>query len=65
MKRQTKTFFRSFRITLILLTCTLTFLIGIASAYKNIRLIGFGEYRNAVEIENGNLKIFDFEINFN
>ena len=62
MKKSAKTFLRSFRITLIILVCTLTFVIGISMAYQNIRLIGFGEYRNAVEIENGRLKIFAFEI---
>jgi hypothetical protein len=37
--------------------------LGISKAYENIRLIGFGEYRKAIEIEDGKLLFFDFEIN--
>ena len=36
---------------------------GSFKAYENIRRIGFGEYRSAIEYSDGNLKIFDLEIN--
>ena len=33
-----------------------------ARAYSEIRLIAYGEYRKAIEIEDGTLKFFDYEI---
>lgn len=63
MKKETKIFFRTVRLTSIVLTCILIGFFGITEAYENIRRIGFGEYRKAIEIENGTLKFFDFEIN--
>lgn len=35
---------------------------GTAKAYEKIRLVGFGEYRKAVELDGNTLKILDFEI---
>ena len=32
--------------------------------YENARLIGFGEYKKAVEFDGGTLRILDFEIEF-
>ncbi len=57
-----KLFFRSFYLSSVILFCLLLGFFGMAKAYENIRLIGFGEYRNAVEIEEETLKIFDLEI---
>ena len=55
-------YFKSLYISLVLLFCFLIGFIGMAKAYENIRLVGFGEYRSAIEIEDGKLKIFDMEI---
>lgn len=42
--------------------CIMLGFLGIAKAYENIRLIGFGEYRSAIEYKNGVLNIFDYKI---
>ncbi len=65
MKKQLKIFFRSFLISSIIVFNIIFGFFGISKAYENIRLIGFGEYRKAIEIENGKLLVFDFEIDFN
>lgn len=57
-----KLYFKTLYISSVLIFCLLFGFIGIAKAYENIRLVGFGEYRNAIEIEDGKLKIFDMEI---
>lgn len=64
MKRSTKLFFKSFYISSVVVFCMLLGIFGITKAYEGIRLVGFGEYRNAIEIENGNIKIFDFILRF-
>lgn len=35
---------------------------GTAKAYEKTRLVGFGEYRKAVELDGNILRILDFEI---
>ena len=62
MKRQTKIFFRTVKLTSVILTCVLIGFFGITKSYENIRRIGFGEYRKAIEFKDGTLKFFDFEI---
>ena len=57
-----KIYFKSLYISSVLISCLLFGFIGMAKAYENIRLVGFGEYRSAIEIEDGKLKIFDMEI---
>ena len=64
MKRSTKLFFRSFYISGIVAFCLLLGIFGITKAYEGIRLIGFGEYRSAIEIVEGGIKIFDFTLKF-
>ncbi len=62
MKRKNlRTFLRTFYISSVITLCIVIAVFGISEAYKNIRLIGFGEYRNAIEIGDGGLKILDFE----
>lgn len=62
MKRKNlRTFLRTFYISSVITLCIAIAVFGISEAYKNIRLIGFGEYRNAIEIGDGGLKILDFE----
>ncbi len=62
MKRNTNIFFRTVRITSIILFCLIIGFVGMAKSYESIRRIGFGEYRKAVEAENGTFRFFDFEI---
>ncbi len=62
MKRSTKLFFRSMYISSVVVFCLFIGIYGITKAYEGIRLIGFGEYRSAVEIDGGNIKIFDWEL---
>lgn len=57
-----KLYFKTLYISSVVIFCLLFGSIGIAKAYENIRLVGFGEYRSAIEIEDGKLKIFDMEI---
>lgn len=63
MSKNLKTFFRTIYISSVVLTCLFTGFYGISKAYENIRLIGFGEYRKAIEINSEEIKIFDYEIN--
>ena len=62
MKKNTRIFLRIVRITTLILLCLTIGIWGAAESYKGIRKIGFGEERQAIEIENGNLYFFDFEI---
>ena len=64
MKKPIKLFLKSFFLSSVIVFCIIFGFYGAAKAYENIRLIGFGEYRRAVEYSNGVLKIFDLEIEF-
>ena len=64
MKRSTRIFFRSFYISAMVAFCLLLGIFGIMKAYEGIRLIGFGEYRSAIQIDEGGIKIFDFTLKF-
>lgn len=55
-------FFKSFYISFVLALCLFIGIYGTAKAYENMRLIGFGEYKKAVEIKGNVLRILDFEI---
>lgn len=57
-----RTFFKSFYISSVLALCIFIGICGTARAYEKMRLIGFGEYKKAVEIEGNVLRILDFEI---
>lgn len=65
MKRNTKIFWRSFFIAILIVMCIYIIIAGITESYKQMRKIGFGEYKNAVEYSNGVLRILDFEIEIN
>ena len=65
MKKRTKIFFRSFIISFIVVFNMIFGFLGISKAYEQIRLIGFGEERKAIQIEDGKLYFFDFELNLN
>ena len=64
MKRSTVIFFRSFFISSTVVFCLILGFFGITKAYEGIRLVGFGEYRSAIEIDEDGIKIFDFTLKF-
>lgn len=63
MKRKTKTYFRVFYISFVIIMCLMFGWIGIATAYEKTVQTAYGEYRNAVGISNGKFRILDFVIN--
>lgn len=62
MKRQTKTYFRTLYITLIILLCVSLGWIGISAAYENTVFIAYGEYKSAIEVSKDSIRILDFII---
>lgn len=61
--QNSKIFSRTVYITSVILLCLIFGFYGVFKAYESIRLIAFGEYRNAVEITDEEIKVFDYEIN--
>ncbi len=59
-----KVYMRSFYISCILILCLSIGLVGIGKAYENTVKTGFGQEKSAIEIDDGTLRILDFEINF-
>ena len=57
-----KDFFRKTMLSAVVTSCILWGFIGVCESYSKIREISHGEYRNAIEIKDGKIKIFDFEI---
>ena len=55
-------FLRTIYMTSVILLCLFLGFYGIFKAYENIRLVAFGEYRNAVEITEEEVKLLDYEI---
>ncbi|MBQ6718411.1 MAG: hypothetical protein IJN22_05890 [Clostridia bacterium] len=62
MKRQIKTYFRTFYISLIIMLCLSLGWIGISTAYENTVQVAYGEYRQAIEISDEQIRILDFVI---
>lgn len=62
MKRQTKTYLRTFYISWIVIMCLVFGWLGIAAAYENTVQVAFGEYRQAIEITDEQVRILDFVI---
>lgn len=62
MSKNFKIFLRSLYISSVVFFCLFIGIYGISRAYESIRLIGFGEYRDAIEITENEIKIFDYEI---
>lgn len=60
MKRNTKIFWRAFLISFLIVICLYIIIVGIGESYKQMRKIGFGEYKDAVEYSDGVLRILDF-----
>ena len=57
-----KVFFKSFYISFVLALCLFIGIYGTAKAYENMRLMGFGEYKKAVQLDGSVLRILDFEL---
>lgn len=55
-------FLRSLILSSVVALCLFMGAYGIARAYENTRRIGFGEYKKAVDVEDGGIRILDFEI---
>ena len=64
MKRNTRLFLKSFFVSSVVAFCLILGFFGITKAYEGIRLVGFGEYRSAIEIDEKGIKIFDFTLKF-
>ena len=62
MQRHTKTYFRTFYITLIILLCLSLGWIGISISYENTVQTAYGKYENAIEINGDYIRILDFII---
>lgn len=56
-----KDFIRKAYISAVVSSCLLFGFSGVCVAYQNIRQVGFGEYRKAIEFENGTFRFFDYE----
>lgn len=61
-KKQLEIFWRSVRISGIIMFCALFGLLGAAKAYENTVRIGFGIYRPAIEWNEEGFRIFDYYI---
>ncbi len=53
-------FWRTVKITSIIIFNIVLLIYGVCYAYKNIRLVGYGEYAKIIETDDENIKIFDF-----
>lgn len=62
MKRYTKTYFRTFYITLVIVLCLSLGWIGVSAAWQNTVQVAFGEYKKAIEISDETIRILDFVI---
>lgn len=57
-------FLRKMIISAVVTACVLFGFMAACKAYSGIRKIGFGEYRNAIEIENREFKFFDYNYKY-
>ena len=57
-----KAFIKSFYLSAVITFCLFIGIYGTAKAYENMRLIGFGEYKKAVQLDGSVLRILDFEL---
>ena len=62
MKNGKRTFFRTLYISLTITFCLIFGLFSAARAYENTKMIGFGENKKAIEINDGSIFIFDFKV---
>ena len=57
-----KNFLRKMYISAVISACILFGAAAVCISYQKMRLIGYGEYRKAIEITENSIKIFDYEI---
>ena len=57
-------FLRKMIVSTVVTACILFGLMGICKAYSGIRKIGFGEYTNAIEYKDGEIKFFDYTLSY-
>lgn len=58
--KKSRTFFRAFLISSVVLLCFCIIYIGILSSYEGIRKNGFGEDKEGIEINEDYIRILDF-----
>lgn len=61
-KKQRACFFRSLKISLVLLFCLCILVAGLMITYEQMQIISFGEYKKAVEFGPHYFRFFDFTI---
>lgn len=59
-----KEFIRKMYISAVISSCILFGFCAVCVAYQNIRQVGFGEYRKAIEYKDGTLRFFDYKKEF-
>ncbi len=59
-----KDFLRKTILSAVVSSCILFGFLTACKAYEGIRQTGFGEYRNAIEITENEIKIFDYYFSF-
>lgn len=62
MKRNTKIFLKTLRLSIIWAAFFLIIILGICKSYEKMREVRYGEIKNAVYIENGVLYVLDFKL---
>ena len=61
-KKQKARFFRSLKISGILLFCICLLFVGLMITYEQMQIISFGEYKKAVEFGSHYFRFFDFTL---
>lgn len=61
-KKQIKTFLRTTAVSSVIIACVFFSLFAFCEIYENIRYIGYGEYKNAIELTEDGIRILDFVI---
>ena len=64
MKEKLKIFLRTAVLGTVISLSLILGGLSVFKAYENIRFVGFGEYKKAVEITENSIRILDFTINF-
>jgi hypothetical protein len=62
MKNKIIVFLRSLTVSSVVIICLVCGALAVCEIYENIRFIGYGEYKNAVEITEDGIRILDFLI---
>ena len=57
-------FLRKMYLSTVISSCIIFGIAAICVSYSRIRRIGFGEYRNAVEITREEIRLFDYTIKY-